>query len=115
MGLQKGAARFGQILPGRLRAKFGPEPVRQNLAKSSRAFLIAYEEQPDLAKFCPEPARQNLAKSSRDLLEARNYVTSKYLTSLKFLENPFPKILWILKILKGSWRPRGTGPPFKIF
>ena len=47
---------------------------RQNLAKSSRAFLIAYDEQPDLAKFCPEPARQNLAKSNRAFLEAGNYL-----------------------------------------
>ena len=28
----------------------------------------------DLAKFCPEAARQNLAKSSRAFLEARNYL-----------------------------------------
>ena len=55
-------------------AKFCPEAARQNLAKSSRAFLIAYEEQPDLAKFCPQAARQNLAKSSRAFLEARNYL-----------------------------------------
>ena len=40
----------------------------QNLAKSSRAFLIAYKEQPDLAKFCPEAAGKNLAKSSRESL-----------------------------------------------
>ena len=49
-------------------AKFCPEAARQNLAKSSRAFLIAYDEQPDLAKFCPQTARQNLAKSSRAFL-----------------------------------------------
>ena len=49
-------------------AKFCPEAARQNLAKSSRAFLSAFDEQPDLAKFCPEAARQNLAKSSRDSL-----------------------------------------------
>ena len=86
-------ARFGQILPGGCPAKFGQIEPRlsggpklfklsrldlakfcraasgQNLAKSSHAFLIAYEGQPDLAKFCPEAARQNLAKSSRDSLK----------------------------------------------
>ena len=33
------------------------------MAKSSRAFLIAYDEQPDLAKFCRAGSGQNLAKS----------------------------------------------------
>ena len=63
-------------------AKFCRAASGQNLAKSSRAFLIAYDEQPhfgqilpadydeqpDLAKFGPQTARQNLAKSSRDSL-----------------------------------------------
>ena len=82
-------ARFGQILPGGCPAKFGQIEPRlsggpklfklrgSNFAgqppgkfgKSSHAFLIAYEGQPDLAKFCPEAARQNLAKSSRDSLK----------------------------------------------
>ena len=80
-------AKFGQIDPrisggaklfkgyrGSIWPNFARKPARQNLAKSSRAFLIAFDEQPDLAKFCPQTARQNLAKSSRAFLEARNYL-----------------------------------------
>ena len=51
------------------RGPIWPNFAGQNLAKSSRAFLITYDEQPDLAKFCPQTARQNLAKSSRDSLK----------------------------------------------
>ena len=54
------AAKFGQILPGSLRAKFG----------QIRLLFVCHDEMQrlDLAKFCPQTSRQNLAKSSRDSL-----------------------------------------------
>ena len=61
LAIEKCAARFGQILPGSLRAKFGQILPRIS-HRIRRAANLAFAR------------RQNLAKSSRAFLEARNYL-----------------------------------------
>ena len=61
---------FARRLPGKIwpnRAahfSFCPEAARQNLAKSSRAFLITFDER-DLAKFCPRDCPAKSGQSVR--------------------------------------------------
>ena len=61
----------------------------------------------DLAKFCPEAARQNLAKSSRAFLEARNYLNYRGSIWPNFAGQP-PGKIWPNRATHFSSHTKGS-------